>query len=457
MLSRDVVHAALRANLPFIGIASVTFVAGGAFLLLSLLRSRDRMLLWLGVFSVLYALRLFADNELIQAAISVDDTAVALWILCLTYVIPIPLAFFARELLGESWRKVTAIWIQIQIVFAAITIPLTLLGYHGEWIDYVNAVLVISGTLLVLMYVARKSNDGNSFARSLTWPLSIFGVLILLRNFGFRPAGLNIEPFGFLILLAGMGVTASRHALASERKLLEMEQELATARRIQDSILPRSSPELQALRLAARYQPMTAVAGDFYDFAKLGDAHLTILVADVSGHGVPAALVASMLKVCFAALREKARDPASVLTGLNVMLRDSLGGQYVTAACASIDTHEKIITYSGAGHPPALLLRRQAGSVVPLLENGLFIGPFPQASYANLSISFQPGDRLLLYTDGIPEATARDGEEFGQERLAAFLIATADLPPQQLIERLFQEIATSSQQDDQTALLAHFD
>lgn len=104
-----------------------------------------------------------------------------------------------------------------------------------------------------------------------------------------------------------------------------------------------------------RYQPMTSVAGDFYDFLASSDDVLTILVADVSGHGVPAALVACMLKVCFAAQRNNAADPAAILSGLSLMLRDSLGGQYVTAACAAIDRKARRITYSGAGHPPTLL------------------------------------------------------------------------------------------------------
>jgi len=97
---------------------------------------------------------------------------------------------------------------------------------------------------------------------------------------------------------------------------------------------------------------MTSVAGDFYDFLATADHLLTILVADVSGHGVPAALVASMLKVCFAAQKDQAHDPAGILAGLNVMLRDSLGGQYVTAACAA-NRHQSAADNVCRGRPPA--------------------------------------------------------------------------------------------------------
>jgi sigma-B regulation protein RsbU (phosphoserine phosphatase) len=444
---------ALQNNLPFFGIACVALVVGVSSLLLTRLRSRDRLLLWVGTFSVLYAIRLFLDNDLVRVAMNIQGREFAPWRLCLTYIIPIPYALFARELFGRGWNGAIAVWLWIEVAFAVVAIPTALAAHQDLWTDLINGVLVIGGTLLVLLHVlGRQSSDW--FANSLKWPLIAFGILVLLTNRGFRPAGLDVEPVGFLILLAGLGSTAARHALASERKLIDVEQELATARRIQSSIIPQSAPGLTSLRLATRYQPMTSVAGDFYDFIKTSEHGLTILVADVSGHGVPAALVASMLKVCFAAQREQANNPAGVLAGLNTMLRGSLGGQYVTAACAAINVEARVITYAGAGHPPSLLFRRNGGEVVQLSENGLFIGPFPNATYSNILVPFQSGDKLLLYTDGIIEAAGPDGQEFGRERLEHLLHATKDLEPAEFVERLFQEISTPAQQDDLTVVLA---
>lgn len=202
---------------------------------------------------------------------------------------------------------------------------------------------------------------------------------------------------------------------------------------------------------------MTAVAGDFFDFLTTSAHCVTVLVADVSGHGVPAALVSSMLKVCFASQREQANNPAAILTGLNAMLRGSLGGQYVTAACAAIDCEKRLITYAGAAHPPSMLLRKQTGEIIQLAENGLFIGPFPQANYQNVTIHFENGDKLLLYTDGIVEANGPDNEEFGRDQLAEFLGNSADQEPAKFVEELFQKIASDAPQDDLTVVLAHFE
>jgi phosphoserine phosphatase RsbU/P len=456
-LSRQAVHAALRANLPFFGIACIVLVAGVSSILLARFRSRGRLLFWLGIFSIFYALRLFLSNELMRAAFDAPFGAFSPIILCLTFVMPIPYALFARELFGPGWHGAITFWLWMETAFAVVAIPPAVFARQVALANSVNNVLVIAGTVVVLLHVLFRPKGSYPFTKSLTWPLLICGILVLLENEGIRPGGVSMEPFGFLILLGGLGNTAARHSIARERKLMEVEQELATARRIQSSIIPHSPPDFLGLRIAVRYQPMTSVAGDFYDFLKTGESCLTILVADVSGHGVPAALVASMLKVCFAAQREQAHNPSQILAGLNRMLRGSLGGQYVTAACAAIDLPARVITYAGAGHPPSLLLQSNGSGVRQLAENGLFIGPFPQATYSNIVAPFQRGDKLLLYTDGILEATGPDGQEYGQERLQRFLREAGHLAPAEFIDQLFRNIRTPMQQDDLTAVLAQFD
>jgi sigma-B regulation protein RsbU (phosphoserine phosphatase) len=455
-IPREVVYAALRANLPSFAVGCITLLTGVSALLLVRLRSRHRLLLWVGVFSTLYAIRLLIANDLVRNAFNIPRFISAPVVLCITYAINIPFALFARELLGDGWEGSIVIWLWLSVVFAVIALPTTLFFSGAYWIDRINSILVVGGTILLLLHALAKRKVSHSNAASLLWPLLIFGIFVFLENKGIRPAGINIEPLGFIILLAGLASIAARRALATERKLIDVEQELATARRIQNSIVPHTPPEFPSVRFATRYQPMTAVAGDFYDFLNAGDDLVTVLVADVSGHGVPAALVASMLKVCFAAQQEQASNPAAILAGLNRMLRGSLGGQYVTAACAAIDSKARSITYAGAGHPPGLLFRKSLGSVVQLDENGLFIGPFPQATYSNLSVPFDSGDRLLLYTDGIVEASTIDNQEFGRERLEQFLLKSSGQEPGDFIDSLFRSIAAATQQDDLTAVLAHF-
>jgi sigma-B regulation protein RsbU (phosphoserine phosphatase) len=372
----------------------------------------------------------------------------------MTYLINVPLGLFAMELLGRGWKGSIAKWVWLCGAFAVIAIPSSLLLHYPRWVGVANGSLVVGGTLLLLLHVARAHRTGNLLSASLIWPLMLFGACILLENGGFRFRGLSIEPVGFLVLLIGLGSVAVRRALATERKLVDVEQELSTARRIQFSILPQSAPDFEGLRLAMRYEPMTAVAGDYFDFLA-SENLLTILVADVSGHGVPAALVSCMLRVCFAAQKVNAGNPAAILAGLGGMLRGSLGGQYVTAACAAIDRKSGTITYAGAGHPPAILVRDNGESLY-LDQNGLFLGPFPNATYENMSVPFRSGDRLILYTDGITEARVSESGEFGREGLREFLAASNGTEPALALDRLFTQITKVQPEDDLTAVLVQF-
>jgi serine phosphatase RsbU (regulator of sigma subunit) len=211
----------------------------------------------------------------------------------------------------------------------------------------------------------------------------------------------------------------------TEEALAAIRNELEIARRIQKSILPEQMPQVPGLRVAAQYLPMSQVAGDFYDFLLIGERRIGLLIADVSGHGVPAALVASMVKVAVAAQAEHADNPAKVLAGLNSVLSGKLQGQFVTAAYLFLDLDKGTAHYSAAGHPPMLHYRASEKTVDDVVENGLILGIMPFASYESRPVSFNRGDRFLLYTDGVVEAT-RGEEEFGRARLEKVLASTGD-------------------------------
>jgi phosphoserine phosphatase RsbU/P len=225
-----------------------------------------------------------------------------------------------------------------------------------------------------------------------------------------EPLGLTskIEPFGFAAFLAALGYVAARQTMERDQQLNAIQKELEVARRIQLSILPAEFPRSENFRVAARYIPMTSVAGDFYDFIVADDKQAGLLIADVSGHGVPAALIASMVKLAATSQRAQAADPSSFLAGMNSALLGNTQNQFVTAAYVHLDSEARELRYSAAGHPPMLLLRQ--GSVREIEENGLMLAAFDFAKYSNAAHGLEPGDRLLLYTDGILEATDAFGE-----------------------------------------------
>jgi phosphoserine phosphatase RsbU/P len=244
------------------------------------------------------------------------------------------------------------------------------------------------------------------------------------------------------------------------KRLLDINAEFEMARQIQLSILPHTLPNLEGLDIAARYLPMTAIAGDFYDFIAIDQKHLGVLIADVSGHGLPSALIASMLQVALTTQVANASEPAKVLSGLNQALCGKFTSNFVTAAYVYLDLKDKFMRYAGAGHPPLLLCRASSGKAAKVLENGLILGMFPEATYEALELPLEPGDRILLCTDGIPEAPNRAQEQYGTGRIMRFMENNTSLRADQFSDAFLRELSLWSeqspeqgQQDDITLLV----
>ncbi len=225
------------------------------------------------------------------------------------------------------------------------------------------------------------------------------------------------------------------------RQLVEINTELEMARQIQLSILPSSTPKISGLDIVARYIPMTSVAGDFYDFIVVDESHLGILIADVSGHGLPAALIASMLQVALTAQARHASEPGKVLAGLNQALCGKFQHNFVTAAYVYLDLEKKMMKYGGAGHPPLLLWRKSTGSASEVLENGLVMGQFEEATYDSLEAPIEAGDRFVLYTDGILETCNPAQEEFGTARFMKFMEANNKVAAGPFADAVLLELA----------------
>jgi sigma-B regulation protein RsbU (phosphoserine phosphatase) len=276
----------------------------------------------------------------------------------------------------------------------------------------------------------------------------------LFRSLG-HPTPRFVGWLGFAALLFSFGYTALQAVLAGERRLQSIEHELAVARRLQLSILPSGTPELEGVRIAAAYEPMTAVAGDFYEFIPVDPHRAGFLVADVSGHGVPAALIASMIKVAAPSVAAWAHDPGRLLRRLGCTLQGHLRGQYVTAAYLWLDMEARRARYSAAGHPPLLRWEAAARRLDRIESNGLLFGLGEDSDYPSCEIPFDRSDRFLLYTDGLTEPESETGEPFGDRRLEQVLRECRARPAEELAHQLLAAVntwrpASVAQQDDIT-------
>jgi sigma-B regulation protein RsbU (phosphoserine phosphatase) len=431
-------------------------------------KSKERLLLWFGLFAGIYGLRLLLNTGIVRFTLDFRGDTWRYFASALNYLILVPAVLFFEEIYGKGWKSCIRIIVWAFFVYA-------LAGIVTDIVRSRPAALPDPGTgglILVPLALVIGRQRGYRPPRiaetgALRVGFGVFAITVLkehLANAGLLFKEPRIEPAGFLVLIVCLGYIAVRRFLANEQQLLAIEEEMKAASRIQAAILPRSLPLTSGLRIAVRYVPMTAVAGDFYDFLQVGEQRLGILVADVTGHGVPAALVASMIKVATTAQAAHATDPARVIGALNEMICRQVGNQFCTACYVFVDAETGRAVYSAAGHPPALLWQRQSGTMREFRENGLLLGVRATETYSNLEFELQPGDRLFLYTDGIVEAADAAEEFFGEDRLKDFIARHQDLDAEKFAEALIGKVQAWSgthgrgaQSDDLTLVVVDRD
>ncbi len=436
-------------------------------------RTRDLTLIYFGLFCILYAVRLLA---LLSSFRFLFDEPQTLWNYVnwvITCTIILPFGLFLYQVADEHLRNFLRWLLAAQTVFAIFGILATAFRVSLAKLFLANNIMMFGMFVAIALFlVASKWRPGPRQRLSSEFRVFIAGFLVWmlfvvhanLLGLGLKIlAGHNVEFVGFLVFVACLGYVSAYRTFANEERLLAINKELEIARRIQSSILPQNVPALRGLEIAVHYVPMSAVAGDFYDFLSVDERRVGILVADVTGHGVPAALIASMLKVAFAGQAAHAHDPARVLSGLNRALCGKFEEHFVTAAYLFVDLKKSLLHYSAAGHPPLMLASGAGGNVREIEENGLMLGMFPEAVYSSVEIRVCPGDRCLLYTDGILEAKNAAQEEFGKSRCKQFLETHRDIPAARFANTLLDSVAVFSgynsaraQEDDITLIVLDF-
>ena len=250
------------------------------------------------------------------------------------------------------------------------------------------------------------------------------------------------EDLDLLTVMANVAAIRIEHARLAEVEQSEklMELELAQASEIQAMLLPTAAPVYPGYDLAGHNLPCRTVGGDYYDFVPYEDGRLALVVGDVSGKGMPAALLMSSLQARVQMLRETNPDPASAVTLLNRNLAERCPlGKFITFFYALLDPVSGSLHYSNAGHNYPLLLRAN-GSVEMLKGGGLVLGLFPMAHYVMHETNLAPGDMLALYSDGVTEACSPAGDEFGEDSLAEFLAIRKSESCGHLVEELINHL-----------------
>jgi len=320
---------------------------------------------------------------------------------------------------------------------------------------------------------------GEGHRSSLTCPLVVDG-----RPIGFlffdsqQPAVYSDVHVEFFVQVAGVISVAVERGravseLAEQKAVIERQNrdladqnrrnrnELEMARKVQLALIPEALPQCPGMDMAMLYEPALPVGGDLLDAIPLGDDRMLVYIADAMGHGVPAALLMSVVHTAFhgAISNAQARggpSPAALLREVNRTVIDLFQTNYVTAVCARIDLRDRLMTFSVAGHPPALLLRTAESRLERMSEGSIPLGIYRNVDYFDFQVPFDPGDALLLYTDGVIEAAAPDLSRYGLEALEGVFLAARGLSAQRTGERVRADLArhlAGASLDDDIAIL----
>jgi len=457
----------LRAQVVNIVLGTIFLSIGATACAIAAIRWRRgvRILVWWGIWSGMYGLQTLGQTPAVPAVLPHALKSAAPYVSTVVRYLLLVSALFAwRELTVGKLRFLIQLEILAGLAIALLGISTFVLGGSDDkWMFYNNLLAVISMVVLLAALLLPK------FSRYLVIPnyriftaaTIIFALEVMYTNFSsvlhYRVLPL-VASLGFAALLFSLGYVALEMLFTNERRLLSIETELETAKKIQTSILPARVPEPENLRVAASYLPMTSVAGDFYQFVQSDDNHLGILVADVAGHGVPAALISTMIKVAMQSVTIFAHDPARVLGALNRILSSEAQGQFASAAYLWIDTKSRKALYSAAGHPPLLCWRNAKDEVERIESNGLLFGIRPDSEYPVCSVLVEPYDRLVLYTDGITETENATGEAFGDRQLERLLRNHRLQPAPEFSRQVLVELqrwrpVAANQEDDITLIV----
>ncbi|MEM7524920.1 MAG: SpoIIE family protein phosphatase [Pseudomonadota bacterium] len=251
-----------------------------------------------------------------------------------------------------------------------------------------------------------------------------------------------------------------RVALETQTEFMALQRELAIGQRVQTSILPPPMSPHKGVDVRGAMRPAKEIGGDFYDHFVMDDGSVGVVVADVSGKGVPAALFMAISQSLLRATVVQKRNPAEALSTLNDLLVESNREElFVTLFYGVIDPETGVMTYANAGHNPPILLRDGKAEFVPGTGD-LALAIIDDVDYECASLEFMAGDRLFVYTDGVTEALNVDDEEYGDERTLALIARLADTPDDAFVDAVVADVdafvGAAPQADDITALFVSF-
>lgn len=307
---------------------------------------------------------------------------------------------------------------------------------------------------------SRTLEKGHIIRSVLSVPLLRKGKMIgILNAFNKKtPGGFSEADQRLLFIIASQSAQVLENARLAEeeRKLAIVREDMRLAHDIQMDLLPDAAPSIPGYEIAGTSVPAKEVGGDYYDFIQVGTGRLAVCLGDVSGKGIPAALLMANLQATMRSQASQDLTPAECLKrSNNLLFRSTDAGSFATLFLGVLNADQDSLSYSNAGHNPPFIIKA-GGDLVRLHLAGLILGCLEDANYQESIVEVDPGDLLFIYSDGLTEAVNEEEKEFGEAGLTALLTENREMAPRSLIEKVIGTIrghmGSASQSDDMTAI-----
>lgn len=376
-------------------------------------------------------------------------------------LIHVIIAAFPFSVIGFSLRyfRLKHVWIRrfaylYGAVMSAILITCAIApAFIPVYLRYgLPAGFALMGIALVFaIYAAiRGILTGIEGAKIVLFGLLVYGATVLndiLFYFSYD-ISVKIADAGFLfaVLCIAIALAGRLHRAAQEKdELREWKKEISLAAQIQSLALPKRSLETRHLSITTLFKPMKIIGGDFFAFHEISEKVTGVFIADVSGHGIAAALMVNTIKSIFLQQRQYALDPATLMRNMNIALYPHLQEQFITAAYCVLDFENQKVCVAQAGHPPLYFLRRDSQSIEKVKPKGKFFGFTEDLQYETVELKLSDYSRIFLYSDGVIEAGSLRGVPYTVARLEAFLLGAGKFSGAHLLEELEKDIQKNAQ------------
>lgn len=418
------------------------------------IKKTEGYIFYLAILNVAFGLKFLYENPLVQLT-ELPTPDFWLYIMpIIAAVIPIVFILFIRYFIGWGWRR-SILWLLIYSILQGIIKIVTEYTAPAEDIyGTTNTIFGLLSVIVLFMHLFLPDMRKNREVQIIGAGLGFYLIAIFYANlagFQWLPEKLSFDEPAYLFFNICLIYVALRRITNTEKEFYAVKQDLETARNIQNGILPELNPKSEKYELAAAYVPMALIGGDYFDYQIPDENHIRVLIADVSGHGISAALIASMVKVAFTSQESNAHKPALVLQQINRSLAGQLNNEFITAGYFGIDLNKLKLTYSSAGHPPLVFYRRANNEIKEIKVPGIPIGVFPETTYKETTLTLAKGDRLVFYTDGILDVANTSNEVFGRTRLINQIKETKELSPDDATKNILDALQKwSGKNEDET-------